>query len=79
MPYGIAGFLFLKRRLQSEIHHFGNKSGNKILKIASFKQPIVIYDLREVIGKKAKANEILEFAKMIRVDKVMLPYIEAMV
>jgi predicted transcriptional regulator of viral defense system len=35
--------------------------------------------LREVIGKKAKANEILEFAKMIRVDKVMLPYIEAMV
>jgi hypothetical protein len=32
-----------------------------------------------VIGKKAKANEILEFAKMIRVDKVMLPYIEAMV
>ena len=35
--------------------------------------------LREVIGKKAKANEILEFAKMIRVDKVMLLYIEAMV
>ena len=35
--------------------------------------------LREVIGKKAKANEILEFATMIRVDKVMLPYVEAMV
>ena len=35
--------------------------------------------LREVLAQKVKANEILEFAKMIRVDKVMLPYIEAMV
>ena len=35
--------------------------------------------LREVLAQKVKASEILEFAKMIRVDKVMLPYIEAMV